>query len=493
MFKTVKRIIDWCGEFKGKLYLGFIFSFFSYWFAAMPVMVAAYTIGMLLDAERGAGTFDRAWIWKSLVIMGVFVFLRFLFDYLRARCQEAISYELIARDRLAVGDALKRVSLGYFAQMNTGNILNSITTGLGTLESMGIRMIDNFVGGYLNFLCIFLFLLFFNPVVSLIALAGAFASFLCLLLVSKHSVKHAPAEAEAGRNLAGAVLEYARGISVVKSFGKSGASMEAMQKACRDSRDIRLAIEWGFTPANCLHLLALKCASVALAAEACFLGFRGEMEFPVMLMFVFFSFGIFSSITDAANPVEYIKFENGKEIYQDINYVVAANQTLTVNTQASAVFDASIGRDVDAMIEAVKFAQDANNKVEELEKMQKMQEYSSDDCQAALEDWIAAAKKERDYADDNLQKLYNSYIGNFDDYLQKVNLANTDLGSKGQSLDLTKNRMANQQTTMEELKSTNEDRDLSEIIIDYTSAYTAYQASLQAAAKINQTTLLNYI
>ena len=192
-------------------------------------------------------------------------------------------------------------------------------------------------------------------------------------------------------------------------------------------------------------------------------------------------------------PVEYIKFENGKEIYQDINYVVAANQTLTVNTQASAVFDASIGRDVDAMIEAVKFAQDANNKVEELEKMQKMQEYSSDDCQAALEDWIAAAKKERDYADDNLQKLYNSYIGNFDDYLQKVNLANTDLGSKGQSLDLTKNRMANQQTTMEELKSTNEDRDLSEIIIDYTSAYTAYQASLQAAAKINQTTLLNYI
>ena len=153
MFKTVKRIIDWCGEFKGKLYLGFIFSFFSYWFAAMPVMVAAYTIGMLLDAGRGAGTFDRAWIWKSLVIMGVFVFLRFLFDYLRARCQEAISYELIARDRLAVGDALKRVSLGYFAQMNTGNILNSITTGLGTLENMGIRMIDNFVGGYLNCVC----------------------------------------------------------------------------------------------------------------------------------------------------------------------------------------------------------------------------------------------------------------------------------------------------------------------------------------------------
>ena len=87
--------------------------------------------------------------------------------------RSAISYELIARDRLAVGDALKRVSLGYFAQMNTGNILNSITTGLGTLENMGIRMIDNFVGGYSElFVYLRLFLLFFNPVTVLIVIAA---------------------------------------------------------------------------------------------------------------------------------------------------------------------------------------------------------------------------------------------------------------------------------------------------------------------------------
>lgn len=200
-----------------------------------------------------------------------------------------------------------------------------------------------------------------------------------------------------------------------------------------------------------------------------------------------------TNITDAANPVDFIKYENGKEVYQDIEYVVAANQTLTVNTTASNVFDAALGRDVDALIEAVRFAQEANAKVEELEKMQGMQEYASDDCQAALEDWLAAAKKERDYADDNMQKLYNSYIGNCDKYLEGINLAKTDVGSKGASLELTKNRMSNQQTTMETLKSTNEDRDLSEIIIDYTAAYTAYQASLQAASKINQNTLLNFI
>ena len=201
-----------------------------------------------------------------------------------------------------------------------------------------------------------------------------------------------------------------------------------------------------------------------------------------------------TNITDPANPIEYIKYdEDGNEIYQDINYFVSANQTLTVNTLASHVFDASIGRDIDAMMEAIRFAQGANDKVTRLEEMQKMEAYSSDDAQAQLELWIAAAKKERDYADDNVQKLYNEYIGHCDEYLTQVNLALTDVGSKGDSLAVTKNRVGNQQATTEALKSDNEDRDISDIIIDYTAAYNAYQASLQAAAKINQNTLLNYI
>lgn len=201
-----------------------------------------------------------------------------------------------------------------------------------------------------------------------------------------------------------------------------------------------------------------------------------------------------TDVTDPDNPITYEKYDaEGNEIYQDINYMVAANQTLTVNTNASDVFDSALGRDVDELIDAVQRSLDANQKVEDIQAMMKQEQYSSDQWQARLEEALAAAQKEADYADDNMQKLYNSYIGKCDKYLEKVNLALTEVGSKGQSLELTKNRMSNQQTTIEELKSTNEDRDLSDIIIDYTSAYTAYQASLQAASMINQVTLLSYL
>ena len=306
MFKTVKRIIDWCGEFKGKLYLGFVMTFFSHIFAALPLGLAAYTVGLLIESQKTGVAFDTSWIWKSILIQIVLVFFRFLFDFFRAKLQEPISYQLTARDRLAVGDALKRVSLGYFQSVSTGNILNSITTGLSTLENMGIRMIDNFVGGYLNFLVIFVCLAVYSPVTALIALGAAAVSLLCLLLISHYSRVNSPVEAQANRDMTSAVLEYARGLSVVKSFGKSGASMDSVTKAIRDSKNIHLKIEWGYIPGNLLHLLALKCGSVGLAFAAATQCLRGEMDFSVMLMFVFFSFSIFASlepISDSAHTL----------------------------------------------------------------------------------------------------------------------------------------------------------------------------------------------
>ena len=168
-------------------------------------------------------------------------------------------------------------------------------------------------------------------------------------------------------------------------------------------------------------------------------------------------------------------------------------QTLVVNTQGSDVFNSSIGRDIDDLTDAVQAAIAAHDKVDKIKSMMEETQYADAASQEGLSQWLEAAQKEADYADDNMQKLYSQGIGKFDEYLSDVVLATTDLGSRADRLKLTENRMSNQQATYEQLKSNNEDKDLSDIIIEYTSAYTAYQASLQASAKANGQTLLNYL
>ncbi len=193
------------------------------------------------------------------------------------------------------------------------------------------------------------------------------------------------------------------------------------------------------------------------------------------------------NITDPNNTLTYVK-EN-----QEIKFTVSFNQQLTVNTQASNVLDAGIGRDVDDITNAVQASIAAHDKVEKLKAMQKEQQYSDEASQEKLKEWIEAAEKEAVYADDNMQKLFAGGITKFQGHMDRVKLAKTDLGSRENRLKLTENRMSNQQTTFEQLKSRNEDMELSDIIIEYTAAYNAYQASLQASAKANGQTLLNYL
>lgn len=359
MFKTVKRIIDWCGEFKGKLYLGFVMTFFSHIFTALPLVLAAYTVGLLIESTQSGKAFDTSWIWKCILIQIVLVFFRFLFDYFRARLQEPISYQLTARDRLAVGDALKRVSLGYFQQVSTGNILSSITTGLSTLEGMGIRMIDNFVGGYLNFLVVFVCLAVCSPLTALIALAAAALSFCFMLVISHYSKKNAPVEAQANKDMTGAVIEYARGLAVVKSFGKGGAAMESVKKAIDDSKKIHLKIEWGYIPGNVMHLLALKCGSVGLAVAAALMCLAGQMSFSVMLVFVFFSFSIFASlepISDSAHTLGVIDDAmNQLDALKDESYIDADGKDVKLSHYDIEFKNVDFGYDSRKVLKNVSF------------------------------------------------------------------------------------------------------------------------------------------
>lgn len=183
--------------------------------------------------------------------------------------------------------------------------------------------------------------------------------------------------------------------------------------------------------------------------------------------------------------------ENGEWITQAIKYNVASGQQMQINTEARDVFDPNIRRDIVELTDIVKFAISANAAVDEIEAKIK-----NCDDPAKIEQmnkWLDAAKKQRDYANQNMHDTYSSYITKFQGYLDDIDLGITNLGGRQARVELTKNRMSVQKSTFKELKSMNEDMDLSDLVINYTAASVAYQAALQSAAKIGRMTLLDFI
>ena len=310
MFRTIRRIIRWCGDFKKKLYISFFFSFLSGLSAAAPAIYTGYIIGKVVQWRAGDFSVPSGLWLQSLGVIFATILLRFLLDYMKARFQETISYELVARDRLVIGTALKRVSLGYFQEKDTGTVLNSITTGLYTLENMGMRMIDTFVGGYLSFFCIFILLFVIHPFGALICLAGCLLSFLCLSLISRNSKRNTLIQTGVNEKLTRAAVEYTRGLPVVKSFGMEGASFLAFRKACIEARKVALKIEWGFIPFNCLHLLALKAAGIVMIISVMTAGLSGNLSLPMVLAFSLLSLTVFNSLEPIADSAHILSLIN---------------------------------------------------------------------------------------------------------------------------------------------------------------------------------------
>lgn len=183
--------------------------------------------------------------------------------------------------------------------------------------------------------------------------------------------------------------------------------------------------------------------------------------------------------------------ENGEWITQAIKYNISNGQQMQINTEAREVFDPNIRRDITELIDVVKFAISANSTVDEIEA--KLKNCTDENDKLQLNKWLDAAKKQRDYANQSMHDTYSSYITKFQGYLDDIDLGITNLGGRQARVELTKNRMSVQKSTFKELKSINEDMDLSDLVINYTAASVAYQAALQAGAKIGKMTLLDFI
>lgn len=303
MFKTMGRIIKWSGERKKRLYKGFVYSFFHTLFTAMPVMAVAYILNLVLADNKGEKALSREWVFYTAVFLIVTVLGRFLMSYLRAVNQESIAYEVTPEERIAIGDILKRVSLGFFEKKNAGEITTAITSDLSYLELYSMKMIDMVVNGYIGVAVMILCLAFYNIFIAAAALAGVGLSALALKGLGNCSRRNSTAHERAQEGMISATIEYIRGMQVVKAFKQEGVSSEAIKGAYKKSREINIKIEKNYVVYNCLHLLSLKLASTGIAAAAALFALNGYMEFPVMLMVSVFSFVLFGHVEQISNAV----------------------------------------------------------------------------------------------------------------------------------------------------------------------------------------------
>ena len=203
--------------------------------------------------------------------------------------------------------------------------------------------------------------------------------------------------------------------------------------------------------------------------------------------------------TDKLDPTKKIQYNNEytDKLYSDkekqvLAYDVGYNQTIEINTTADEVFSHSLSRDVADLKSALNTLTNIETIRETLDtELGNMEETDAKykDTKAQLD----AANKAYTYIRENMHDMMQRAITKMQNYLDAANVAVTDNGTRSSRLELIQNRLTEQKTTFETLKSENEDVDIAEVAVSLTSAELTYEASLTATSKIMQTTLMNYI
>lgn len=106
---------------------------------------------------------------------------------------------------------------------------------------------------------------------------------------------------------------------------------------------------------------------------------------------------------------------------------------------------------------------------------------------------IDATLKDDTKTSEDIYKLFDSKIKEFDDILEKVSKENTDLGSRMSRVVYTQERLAEQKITFQNLLSETEDIDIEEVYVKFNTQYAAYQSALQATSKVIMNTLADYL
>ena len=292
MLKIIRRVLRLSGNLSKRIWGSFICGFLESMFGLLPI---AAVFLVLIELQNGQPITGQTWGIVIGLIAGGLI-LRMIFKYLVYRLQSTAGFEFVARERIALGDRLRNVPMGFFHDNSVGDITATVTTDLNFLENYSMHILDKVTTGVLSMIVMAGCILAFDWRIGLIFVAGILLSFPIYSHMQKKgkalSAKRQKIQSEA----VAATLEYVQGISVVKSFNMCDKNLSDIEDAYESNAAASYGVERVFTPLNMTYSMVFRISACMIMLCAGILAVSGDLSFANLAVILIASFTIFNPI-----------------------------------------------------------------------------------------------------------------------------------------------------------------------------------------------------
>ena len=301
MFKSIMRIINWTGEYKRYIFLGFVFSVLDSIFVAFPLITTGFMVNRVYEDMIGGEVLTVNEVYLSIALILGSILLRWFCSYKRSKLQDNVAYMVSRQERLKAGEILKRVPLGFFKENKTGEMTTALTTELSFFEMLAMSMIDMVANCYLFIIIVVITLFVINPLVGVIALVSLLLSMLGLFIIDVMMDRKSEIRQKAIADVSSATLEYIRGMTIIKSYNQEGVATRTYQKACESTRKINISLEKVYVFPDALHKTALYLGTCAILYTVSMLMIQNTISMEMWIMLALYSFVMFKAVENVNN------------------------------------------------------------------------------------------------------------------------------------------------------------------------------------------------
>lgn len=291
MFALFSRILNLSGKYKGRIQGAFLCAFIESILAKMPIFLAFLVLsGFYQKTLTGA---DCLYIGLGLAAV---VVVQAVVHYLCDRLQSAAGYMIFTDKRMELGGHLRKLPMGYFTSGNIGKISSVLSTDMVFIEEAAMSTLGNMMSYMLSAFILLVFMFFLDWRLGLIAAVVTLLASLVARGMNKVSLREAAGRQNQSEHLTDAVLSFAEGIGVIKSYNLIGEKSEELTENFRRSRDTSTEFERKMTPwtrgLNILYAFGIA----AIFALSVWLEQSGVLSLPYLLGVLLFVFDLFGPL-----------------------------------------------------------------------------------------------------------------------------------------------------------------------------------------------------
>lgn len=302
MLETFQKIWKFAGDERDNINKSIVFCFINAVFGMFEIAAVYLAVRALTGEGSGEGI-----VWKTVLLIAAGIIGKAATKTFSQLEQTHAGYFMAGNKRIAIGNQLKSVPMGYFNENSLGEITGVTTTVLENVETIAPMVLVGLFAGMINTIVFNVMVLVYDWRAGLLVVAGTFVYLLIVSKMEKKSRVSAPKRQESEAKLVAAVLEQVQGMSVIKSFNLVGRGDRRIQEALEYNRSSNLELEQLFTPYTIAEGLVIQLFSVLMMVEAVVFYLNGTLSMPGALMFTILSFVIFAQIQTAGSSLSVLR------------------------------------------------------------------------------------------------------------------------------------------------------------------------------------------